>query len=436
MLVIDDKKRRFRVMTGALCLGFAMLTTQAALQPLRAQPSPVPSQKQASRRKQGSGRAVIYLPSRAPDCHIYRFRASAQGTLTALEPPVFVPHDPYRFAVSPNGRFLYVNSVNRDDSSSTLLQYRIGLDGRLDSLSSAALSAPMAEDLTVTPNGRFLFLAHPGPIVPNEHGPNIPDMLLVYRIAQDGTLHRTRNKPINPGPQPFSLAVDATGQFLYVGIYNLDNSGNRAYLRQYRIHADGRLTPLEPPTLGEGVGSSASQLLADPVKPLVYLSNSDGLSCYRIGSDGALRLLQREDSGLSVAFFVLDASADLLFGATFDNELVVWHRNPDGTLQEPTARYLADDGFLYVNQADIPRVRQAPGEGKPQNARSHGGFPGGIAFDTEQQQLIVYEAMTGRLLRYQVQPEGSLHLRAPWFSTKARSIDNFKGNHLLVVRPQ
>jgi len=132
---------------------------------------------------------------------------------------------------------------------------------------------------------------------------------------------------------------------------------------------------------------------------------------------------------LSVPDFAIDAPCNLLIGdgepatqSNFSSSLiVVWHRRADGTLSEPVGKFLGNDGFLYSEQADVPK--------------GHEGFPRGIAIDSERQILYVLEVNTHRIFRYRIDPDGSLHLQTPWLFTGIVSKRFGRGpDHLLLVK--
>ena len=223
------------------------------------------------------------------------------------------------------------------------------------------------------------------------------------------------------------LAVDRTGRFLYVVVYNYDLSGNLAYLRQYRINQNGTLTPLKPDRLGSE--AAPEMLVADPSGPFLYLSSKSGISSWRIKPDGTLDFLHDESVFLRVTAFVMDPSDHLLIGIGEPTEesgfrhdqLVVWHQRADGTLTEPAGVFLAQSGFLYGDETAMPKDDNAD--------------PEGIALDADRRMLYVLEATTHRIFRYLVQPDGALRLQTPWYSSNIQTRNLFASqNPLFVVK--
>jgi DNA-binding beta-propeller fold protein YncE len=83
------------------------------------------------------------------------------------------------------------------------------------------------------------------------------------------------------GTTPAAVAVDPSGQFVYVA-NSVDGT-----VSQYAIGSSGALTPLSTPSVTNGSG--ATSIAVDPAGPFAYLANNTGaMSEYSTGSSGAL----------------------------------------------------------------------------------------------------------------------------------------------------
>lgn len=372
-------------------------------------PKPLPSPK-----------TFVYAPTPQPVKGMLQYGQAPDGRLIPLKPPVLPVHSQYNTFLSvtdPKGHFLYVGS-------DPLRQFRVSRNGQLVPLKPAAVRLPPANAMAFTPDGRFFYLTR---IHYGYNGPtNAPDDLIACRVATDGTLHPIPGGAIKTGTQVSSLAVDNSGRFLYVCVYNTDLSGNQAYTQPYRINKNGTLTLLQQREYS--AVAAPTILAAAPSGPFIYMASQSGISTWRIKPDGTLHLLKDEAVFLSVPAFVVDARDNLLIGigeptseARFHaNQLAVWHRQPDGTLTEPASAFIADDGFLYGDDKDIL------------DPRNHDAFPVGIVFDADHRLLYVRDLATDRIFRYQVKPDGSLVLRAPWLSTGVVTLDLVPGFSLFL----
>jgi 6-phosphogluconolactonase len=105
-----------------------------------------------------------------------------------------------------------------------------------------------------------------------------------------GALAPVAGSPFPAGINPTSVAVDPLGRFVYVanlGVF----SGSSGNVSAYRIGANGALTPVAGffPT-----GDNPFSVAVDPLGRFVYVANAEFLpdpgtvSAYRIGANGAL----------------------------------------------------------------------------------------------------------------------------------------------------
>jgi 6-phosphogluconolactonase (cycloisomerase 2 family) len=150
-----------------------------------------------------------------------------------------------------------------------------------------------------------------------------------------------------PGPdpatlQPWTMAIDSTGNYAYIADFgNTGSSGSyHGDLRQMRINADGTLTPLTPAFV-PGVDAPAS-IVAHPSLPYVYAGNvtNNTISQFHVSADGTLTPLSPAVTILPTGAGVInypvalnvDPSGKFVFVTGYYNYIGVLKVNADGTL--------------------------------------------------------------------------------------------------------
>ncbi len=169
--------------------------------------------------------------------------------------------------------------TNKTDN--TVSQYAIGLDGTLSSLGAALATGVTPNTVAVDPTGRFAYVANFGSDVGL---PGSGTTVSQYTIGADGAL--TLNGTATTGLNPYSVAIDPSGQYAYV-----TNQGSNS-VSQFTVGADGKLTPMS--TLSVPSGSLPYKVTVDPTGRYVYVANlatsttPGSVSQYTIGAGGAL----------------------------------------------------------------------------------------------------------------------------------------------------
>ena len=180
-------------------------------------------------------------------------------------------------ALSPDHRFLYA-SIRSEPFS--VVTYSINPDtGNLDELSKELLPYNMAY-ISVDQTGRFLFSV------------SYSDAkIAVNPIGLDGIVKSEPVQVISTGPNPHSILVDRTNQFVYV-----PHLGN-AQIKQFLFNASrGGLTPNDPEAVFTKDGSGPRHFDLSPDNRFVYVSNEmDGMVySYNIDNEtGILNEIQR-----------------------------------------------------------------------------------------------------------------------------------------------
>ena len=184
-----------------------------------------------------------------------------------------------QFAISPDGRFLYAPT-----GSGVIAVLAIGSDGSLARVPCSATNCSTASGLfpispVVTPNGKFLYVAD------RQSGFPPPGAVSIFEIASDGTLTPVScagsNCAAGDGASDASLTPD--GRFLYVA----NDFANT--VSPYAIGSDGTLTPIPCSGSSCNTGFGPSVIAVSPNGQFVYAGNTDGtVSVFAIGSDGSL----------------------------------------------------------------------------------------------------------------------------------------------------
>jgi 6-phosphogluconolactonase len=199
------------------------------------------------------------------------------GALTPVAGSPFpTGSEPRSVGVDLLGRFLYVGNYGDRNISA----YRIGENGGLTPIPASPFYFPgnSMNSIAVDFLGRFVYLADAG------NGGN--DNLVAFSISRTtGSLTAVSGSPFPTGIQPFYVAVDLLGRFVYV----TDESGVSAFSVN---RGTGALTPiLGSPffTPGLNAGDEISSMAMDPLIRFVYVANNGGVSVYRINpATGAL----------------------------------------------------------------------------------------------------------------------------------------------------
>lgn len=214
---------------------------------------------------------------------------ASNGTLSTIEslPLGFLPRS---IAVDPSGQFLYV-STGFTTNATSLSSFRIHPGtGQLAQVGSSITNTYDVNFLAVEPRGRFLFSS-------NQHGGTTNQgSIAVFAIdPQTGQLSEVPGSPFDAPLNPFGLAFDATGQYVYT-------AGEQ--VRGFSIdQTSGGLAPVS------FVGiTGARRVIGTPDGRFLYVRGQSGISGYlkafRILPNGGL-----QEFAISVDISDIDDSA-------------------------------------------------------------------------------------------------------------------------------
>lgn len=175
------------------------------------------------------------------------------GALTAVGSPVSVNFAPNGLATDPVGLFLYVSTLS--GASGDLEGFSINTaTGALTPIAGSPFASFLATALVTPPSSNFLYAA-------DEAG-----FIHVFSIAAGGALAEINGSPYPAGNEPFSMDLDALGEFLYAANFVSDN------VSAYAINATtGALSPVAGSPFA--VGHAPQGVAVFPLGGLLYVTN-------------------------------------------------------------------------------------------------------------------------------------------------------------------
>ena len=212
---------------------------------------------------------------------ILAYRIGVNGTLTAVPGSPFTLQGvrSYESTIDPSGKFLYAAGFG--GSSGAIAAYSIGSNGALTIVPGSPFQASTgvqgAFSVTIDPTSSDLFTLD----ISNSR-------ILAYNIGSNGALTPVSGSPF-ASPYAGSMALDPTGQFLYVGSNKDQNNAVSVY-----SNTAGTLTPISGSPFPLPVPSAnISSVTLDPTGRFAYVQDYYGstLFTYSIGSGGGLTLV-------------------------------------------------------------------------------------------------------------------------------------------------
>lgn len=206
------------------------------------------------------------------------------GTLPAIPPAVCPPSTPSSVAVTPSGAFLYVANQGQNTVSAFAISSSgvLGFVGGTDNAAAFPVGTAPA-GVRVDPSGKYLYVANSGSnnvsafVICASPLPGCPSNFT------PGSLVAVPGSPFSAGLGPVSLAVDPSGNFLYVA----DMNSNQ--LSGYRINpSTGALTPLSPSTVS--TGATPVFVAIHPAGNYLYVSDNgaDTISGFHLTTQSGL----------------------------------------------------------------------------------------------------------------------------------------------------
>lgn|GEM_PF-2194893 len=136
---------------------------------------------------------------------------------------------PYSITVDPPGQVAYVTHLaNATGTAGSISAFTINSStGVLSPVAGNPLAIPVSNYISIDPQGKFLFVTEAVGVA-------------VYPVnTSTGVLGTTAGGwPFAAGTSPYSVRIDPTGQFVYIGN---DGSGN---VSEFTLSSTGTLTPI------------------------------------------------------------------------------------------------------------------------------------------------------------------------------------------------
>ena len=215
-----------------------------------------------------SGKFLYSVNSGEGDLSLFNV---ASGVLTEVTPRTVVGAVPTKLVMDSAGGFLYVGNAGSNNISVFSIDPTAGGLSQVTGSPFPTGISPL--NMKLSPSGNFLYVT----------GAGTPGYIEVFSIDA-GILSIVQI--IQPGTNPYGLAMDSTGSHLYTA-----NTGDNT-ISEYSIAADGSLTELSGSPLGEVYTTPISLLIDNSGKYLFVVNQgSSNLGAYSIGSDGSLTLL-------------------------------------------------------------------------------------------------------------------------------------------------
>jgi 6-phosphogluconolactonase len=241
------------------------------------------------------------------------------GMLKALNSVSSKGSGPCYVSVDKTGKWLFAANYNNGSVAS----FPIHADGSLgeaissiqhqgSSVNRSRQAGPHAHEAVVSPDDKLLFAPDLG-----------MDKVMEYRIGADGSL--TPNTPpsvtIAPGSGPRHIAFAPNGKFAYVMTEMTDSVTAFAY------DGKGGMMELQTiPSAPSAPGTSGAEIAVHPSGKFLYASNRghDSISIFAIGADGKLTAAGNVPTeGKTPRFFGLDPTGAYLLAANQDSDSVV-----------------------------------------------------------------------------------------------------------------
>jgi 6-phosphogluconolactonase len=275
----DDQISGFVYVTNGLnnISGYTINTTTGKLQEIGGSPFTTDSGPIAVTADPNG--KFIYVANKNNSISAYTINATTGALSPILGSPFPVGTGLISVTVDSTGKYLYVANSGDGINPGEISAYTIdSTTGALATMSGSPFSAGIYPFLVVVdPLGRYVYAA-------NLLGNNIS----AYTINSGGVLAPVTGSPFSAGTKPVSVAVDPTGKFVYVANLNSNN------ILAYTINSSSSelLSPIISSSFLDI--SNFVSVIVHPTGQFVYALNQDptgessGISVYTINSGGVL----------------------------------------------------------------------------------------------------------------------------------------------------
>jgi len=204
---------------------------------------------------------------------------SSSGVLTQVaNSPVSVLAPVLNMQLTPSGNFLFVSAAG-GSTNGLIAAFSVNA-GTLSPVGTTATDGTNPYGLAIDPSGTYLYVANFGP----------SNSISVFTIGTSGSLAPVQGSPIADGyTDPFAMIFDPSGKYLYVANQGSNN------VAAYTIDSTGLPAALTSSTTTNAFGTEAnpSFLVADPGGKYLFVGNqgtSAGIQVFGV-SNGSLSAL-------------------------------------------------------------------------------------------------------------------------------------------------
>ncbi|WP_155358799.1 beta-propeller fold lactonase family protein [Acrocarpospora macrocephala] len=204
------------------------------------------------------------------------YRVSSRGELRLLG--AAPTGDAFGLAIAPDGSSLFAAN-----QSGTVSAFTVNDDGTPRPAGDPVPTGfPLPQGLAVSPDGRFLYIAHGEPDSP---GPREPDVIVRFAIGPNAAL-KLVGRPVQTNPSGAQIVFTPDGRFAYIAT-TFDS-----VVDGFRVGRHGELSPLPGSPYDAALFAEGAVITPDGRHLFVAGSgngpNPGGLSAYTINNDGTL----------------------------------------------------------------------------------------------------------------------------------------------------
>jgi 6-phosphogluconolactonase (cycloisomerase 2 family) len=208
----------------------------------------------------------------------YTINTSTPGALTPIAgSPFSAGGDPEHIAMDPVGTYIYFANSNGSDVSAYAISS--STPGVLSPVSGSPFNAGTnPQGISIDPTGKYLYVANYG-------FSSAAGSVSAYTISTGtGALAPVAGSPFAAGVGPLGVAVDPTGQFVYVS----NSSDNTVSVYAISSSTPGALLPVSGSPFA--TESGPTEVAVDPTGQFVYVVGDVGVCAYTISAStpGAL----------------------------------------------------------------------------------------------------------------------------------------------------
>jgi 6-phosphogluconolactonase (cycloisomerase 2 family) len=249
---------------------------------------------------------TIYV-SAAGDDTLRVFRVESNGQLTLLSVVPSGAEIPKAVAVTPDGRFVYVShGGSTDQIPRDLTGFALGTDGSIQNQVARVTNGINGGEASITPDGRFIYVVAGG-----------SNRVFGYQIGSDGSLTPIPGQPFLTGEAPLGAAVSPDGRWLFVAHFGPARRPP-GEVRGWAIGPDGALTEVDRIVTG---GDPVS-ICFSPDSRHLYVNDEleDKVIAFQVSEHGKLKETQIVGAGPAPGFQSVVALPNLGPQASFSTQ--------------------------------------------------------------------------------------------------------------------